>query len=102
MVALSDQHAIAVEYGAGVVAPLLDVRRECRTPQAHAHLLGHRRIKRFEDFQFDGISFLVSSYCLLSSRATSALTRSIAHATSAGTRQPWLTAFVFCLAPERE
>ena len=51
---LCHQMTFFVEYGAGKVAALLDVRRKRRPLQAYPHFLGHRTEQMFEDFPFNG------------------------------------------------
>src|ERR1041384_1045336 len=57
VVALRDENTVLIEHRAGIISPLFDVRRECRSSKADAHLLGDRRVERLEDFEFDGIDF---------------------------------------------
>ncbi len=57
VIALSYQHPVAIEYGAGIISPLFDIGREGRTAEAHAHLFGYGGIERFEYFEFYGIGF---------------------------------------------
>jgi hypothetical protein len=54
VIAHGDDPGLAVEDGAGVVAPLLDVGRESRAPQRRAHLLGNGMHRALKNRQFYG------------------------------------------------
>ena len=57
VIALGDRLAPCVIHRARIIEPLLDVRREARPAQRHAHLLGDREIEVLEDFEVDGMDF---------------------------------------------
>src|ERR1700722_12175942 len=56
MIAHRDYLTRAIEHRAGIIAPFLDIRRECGTPQRRAHLLRNGVIQVLENFQFDRIA----------------------------------------------
>src|SRR2546423_372989 len=51
VVALRDDAAPWIEDGAGVIPPLLDVRREGRAPERQPHLFGDGSVEGSIDFQ---------------------------------------------------
>ena len=55
VIAHGDRLRLGVEDAAGVVAALLDVRRERGPPQNRSHLFGDRMEEVFQNFQLDGI-----------------------------------------------
>ena len=52
---------LAIEDGAGIVAPLLDVGRERSAPQGRAHLLGNGMHRALKDRQLYRICRLIGS-----------------------------------------
>ncbi len=52
VIAHGDHPRLAIEDGAGIVAPLLDVGRERGAPQGRAHLLGDGMHRALKDRQF--------------------------------------------------
>ena len=66
VIAHGDHSGLAVEDRAGIVAPLLDVRRKRGAAQRSAHLLGNRMHGALKDRQFDRIDGCRDSCALLS------------------------------------
>ena len=56
VIAHGDYLAFAVENRAGIIAPLFDVGRKCRSPKGSTHFFRDGMVDALEDFQFDGIA----------------------------------------------
>jgi hypothetical protein len=57
VIALSYEHAFAVEYRARIISPLLYVWGESGPSKAYPHLLGDGSVERFEHLKLNGICF---------------------------------------------
>ena len=52
---LAKQSTVQIKHRAGIVEPVFDVRRECRTPQHYPHLVANCLHATLKQRQFDAV-----------------------------------------------
>jgi hypothetical protein len=62
VIAHGDDLLIRIEYGTGVVATFLNVRRKGGSAQCRPHFFGYRVVKVRENLDFDGITHSAEVY----------------------------------------